>query len=83
MFSITYPDAGAFKIYDELQNPIEPTGWDYTTENWAVPTGAYCGEHRYLGMTNTLEFWMKPGCKILVYPRDVIVMAIRLETNVR
>ena len=26
---------------------------------------------------------MKPGCKILVYPRDVIVMAIRLETSVR
>lgn len=53
------------------------------TENWAVPTGAYCGEHRYLGLTNTLQFWIEPGCTLLIRPRDAIMLAIRLETTVR
>lgn len=83
LISITYPDAGAFKLYNALQEPIEPTDWDYDIENWAVPTGQYCGEHRYLGLTNTLEFWIEPECTLFVYPRDAIMLAIRLETSVR
>ena len=61
LLTIRYPDAGAYKIYknDEL---VIPTDWDIDIENWAVPTGKYCGENRFLGVKNTLQFWLEPGC---------------------
>ena len=56
-----------------------PTDWDITIENWAVPTGKYCGENRFLGVWNTLQFWLEPGCVLYIRPRDAIMLAIRLE----
>jgi hypothetical protein len=54
LISIPYPETGAFRIYDKDQVEVDPTEWDYDIENWAVPTGVKCGEHRYLGVSNTL-----------------------------
>ena len=44
-----------------------------------MPSGKYCGENRYVGVQNTLEFWITPGCTLYVYPRDAIMLAVRLE----
>jgi len=44
-----------------------------------VPTGRYCGENRYVGVKNELDFWIEPGCTLYVYPRDAIMLAVRLE----
>lgn len=38
-----------------------------------------CGENRYVGVENFLEFYLTPGCEILVEPRDAIMTKVRLE----
>ena len=83
LITIPYPDAGAYKIYSESQELIPPTKWDYMTETWAVPQGEFCGEHRYMDIKNYLQFWIEPGCTLYVYPRDAIMLAIRLEWTVK
>jgi hypothetical protein len=62
---------------------VEPTDWDYSTETWAVPTGRECGENRYVGVENFLQFWIEPECTLFVYPRDAIMLAIRLEWTLK
>lgn len=38
-----------------------------------------CGENRYVGVENILEFYMTPGCMINIEPRDAIMCNVRLE----
>lgn len=84
LITIPYPDANAYKVYNAIDNSLAiPTDWDYTTETWAVPTGRYCGENRYTGVLNELQFWIEPGCTLLIRPRDVIMLAIRLEWDLK
>jgi hypothetical protein len=58
MVTVPYADAGAFKVYKEDRTLAHPTDWDHSIEQWAVPTGKYCGENRYVGVKNVLEFWI-------------------------
>ena len=30
-----------------------------------------------------MQFWLEPGCTLYVYPRDAIMLAIRLEWTVK
>jgi len=83
LVTIRYPDAGAYKVYNEYKELSIPTDWDYNLETWAVPTGKYCGENRFEGVINKLQFWIKPGCTLYVVPRDAIMLAIRLEWTVK
>ena len=83
LLKIRYPDAGAYKIYTETHELAIPTDWDHTTETWAVPTGKYCGENRYVGVKNFLDFWIEPGCTLYIRPRDAIMLAIRLEWTLK
>lgn len=48
-----------------------------------MPTGRYCGENRYVGVKNFLQFWIEPGCTLFIVPRDAIMLAIRLEWTVK
>lgn len=79
LVTIKYPDAGAYKVYDEYKEILPPTDWDYNEERWARPTGRYCGENRFEGLINQLQFWIVPGCTLYVVPRDAIMLSIRLE----
>ena len=36
-----------------------------------------------MGIKNNLQFWIEPGCALYVYPRDAIMLAIRLEWTVK
>jgi len=36
-----------------------------------------------VGVKNFLQFWIEPGCTLYVYPRDAIMLAIRLEWTVK
>lgn len=81
--SIRYNAAGAYQLYDASKNVILPTEWDAQSRTWAEPVGAYCGEWRYEGVVNRLQFYIEnfedTGCVIYVYPRDAIMLGIRLE----
>jgi hypothetical protein len=37
-----------------------------------------CGENRYIGVKNILEFYITPGCEVVVRPVDSIKSAVRL-----
>lgn len=39
----------------------------------------YCGEYRYLGVDNILQFYITPNCTLRVQPRNAISTKIRLE----
>lgn len=38
-----------------------------------------CGENRFVGIENFLEFYITPGCVITIEPRDAILGLVRLE----
>lgn len=84
LVTVPYPDAGAYAVYNAADNSLAtPTDWDYEEETWALPTGRYCGENRYTGVVNELQFWIEPGCTLLIRPRGAIMLAIRLEWTVK
>lgn len=76
---IPYPVAGSYTVKANGQLR------DYTT--WDKDLGRHsplqknsgCGENRYVGVENFLEFFITPGCEILVEPRDAIMTKVRLE----
>ena len=39
----------------------------------------FCGENRFVGIENFLEFYIKPGCEIKIEPRDAIMTKVRME----
>lgn len=46
--------------------------WDDTLKNYGPIRQDYCGENRYLGVENILEFYISGGCEIEIVPRDAI-----------
>ena len=46
-------------------------------------TGNYCGEFRYEGVVNRLQFYIENNadtdCVVYVMPRDAIMLGVRLE----
>ena len=38
-----------------------------------------CGENRYIGVKNILEFILTPGCEVLIKPVDAILCNVRLK----
>lgn len=59
---------------------IEPTPWDKEAGTNAELT-AYrgCGENRYVGVLNFLEFIMTPYCLIEIKPVDAILSNVRMS----
>ena len=81
--TIKYNAAGAYQLYDANRQVIMPTDWDSRQRTWAEPRGRYCGEWRYEGVINRLQFYIENyeqnGCVIYIYPRDAVMLGIRLE----
>jgi hypothetical protein len=81
--TIKYNAAGAYQLYDANKNVIMPTDWDSRDRTWAEPKGKYCGEWRYEGVINRLQFYIenieKDNCVIYIYPRDAVMLGIRME----
>jgi len=38
-----------------------------------------CGENRFVGVFNYLEFWLEPGCEIRLEPIDSIIAKVRMD----
>lgn len=79
LVTIKYAKAGSYQLFDENNNVIMPTDWDDDELTWAKPTGRYCGEFRFEGVINRLQFWMENNCQVFIKPRDAIQLAVRLE----
>lgn len=60
---IRYTKPGAYQIFDTSNKLISANGFDTTTGYpAAIKGGLKCGENRYEGVTNILEFYLLPDC---------------------
>ena len=56
------------------------TPWDNALGRPAQLTKlAGCGENRFVGVENFLEFYITTDCEIKIVPRDSISVAVRLD----
>lgn len=39
----------------------------------------FCGENRFIGVKNILEFYLTVGCTLTIAPRDAIQTLVRME----
>ena len=40
---------------------------------------SFCGENRFIGVQNILEFYVTAGCNVVVKPRNAIQTLVRME----
>jgi len=76
---IPYPNAGAYAVYVN-NNEIQYTPWDEAAgRHGALTKQKGCGENRFVGIENFLEFYITSGCEVVIKPKDAIMTAVRLE----
>ena len=75
---IFYPGAESKQVIANGKN-IPMTPWIEAEKNYAPVTQAYCGENRFIGIKNILEFYITPGCRVRIVPRDAIQCNVRME----
>ena len=75
---IPYPVAGSVTI---LANnvKIDYTPWNKELGRAEPLKKTFCGENRYVGIENFLEFYITPACEIRILPRDAIMTKVRME----
>lgn len=82
VIKIKYTKPGAYVIKDKNKNLIKHNDWDNTLKQPGLikgDVGGYCGENRYMGVVNILEFYITPGCDLYIEPIDSIYAAVRLN----
>lgn len=76
---IPYPNAGAYAVYVGGEE-IAMTPWDEAAgRNAALTKTKGCGENRFVGIENFLEFFITPGCEVTIKPKDAIMTSVRME----
>lgn len=78
MIRIAYPSAQSRAI-EVNGNLIEYNQWDKALNQYSPITFSFCGENRYLGVVNILEFYITSGCTVYIKPRDAIQSMVRME----
>jgi hypothetical protein len=46
--------------------------WDEIEKNYGPIKQKFCGENRYIGVKNILEFYITAGCTLHIKPRNAI-----------
>lgn len=46
--------------------------WDKEINQYGEIKQKFCGENRYIGVQNILEFYIRVGCDVYVQPRNAI-----------
>jgi hypothetical protein len=76
---IAYPSAGSYSVTDKNDKLIEMNQWDDKIKNYGPIKQETCGENRYIGVRNILEFYITGGCVLKIIPRDAIQTLVRME----
>jgi len=58
---------------------VKNTKWDKKQRGYKGITGVTCGENRYIGVKNILEFYITPGCVIDIKPQRRIACSVRMK----
>ena len=75
---IKYTKTGAYAITDFKGNTYKANGWSDTLKTYDTIKRTKCGENRYLGVENTLEFYITSGCSLMIKSLDSIRTSVRL-----
>ena len=75
---IPYPGAESRSVLKD-DKIIEYNQWNETISNYAPIEGSFCGENRYIGVKNILEFYLDTTCELTIKPRDAIQALVRME----
>lgn len=75
---VPYWNAGSYNIYiNGTYIPSNP--WNKATNTPSELTGLRgCGENRFVGVQNYLEFIITAGCELKVLPVDAITSNVRM-----
>mmetsp|Transcript_20886 Transcript_20886/g.32268 ORF Transcript_20886/g.32268 Transcript_20886/m.32268 type:complete len:174 (+) Transcript_20886:3854-4375(+) len=68
---IAYPSAESRQIKKDGEY-IPMNQWDEGSQNYGPIKQRFCGENRYIGVKNILEFYLNTGCEITIHPRNAI-----------
>jgi hypothetical protein len=75
---IAYPSAESRSIVKDGE--IVPYNqWDEISSMYGEIKQSYCGENRYIGVQNILEFYITTNCTLNIQPRDAIQTLVRME----
>ena len=78
-FRIYYPNAGSYSVTANGEE-IDYTPWDKNLgRHGKLSKLEGCGENRFVGVENFLEFYITPGCEIEIKPKDAIMTKVRME----
>lgn len=76
---VKYWAAGSFEVYADGQK-VEPTDFDKEIgAQGELTMYRGCGENRFVGVENILEFAMTPYCLIEIKPVDAIMTNVRMD----
>ena len=78
MIRVLYDNVGKKTVKANGQ-VIQPQLFDDETRQPKELDRLVCGENRLMTLTNYLEFFITPGCEILVEPNDSIEGAVRMD----
>jgi hypothetical protein len=53
--------------------------WDEIIRNYGEVKQEFCGENRYIGVENIMEFYITADCQLEVAPRNAIQTMVRME----
>lgn len=75
---VPYWNAGSYSVWVNGKK-IPFTSWDKEAGRQSELTGFKgCGENRYVGVENYLEFILTPWCTVTVKPEDAILSNVRM-----
>lgn len=80
---IAYPGAEARAITKDGETvPHNLWNDDPDVMTYGPIEQTHCGENRYLGVRNILEFYLTSGCTLQIVPKDSIQTLVRMEWTV-
>jgi hypothetical protein len=77
---IAYPSAESRKIL-KGGRVVDMNQWDESLypPQYGEIKQTFCGENRYIGVKNILEFYITKGCTLHIAPRNAIQTMVRME----
>jgi len=81
---IPYSMAGSYEVAKLDNNKqyvrVDYNAWDDNLQQQGPLTKTKgCGENRFVGVVNFLEFFLEPGCDLMIGPKDSIQAKVRMD----
>ena len=76
---IPYPVSGSIQVYADGKKKSYTPWNEELNRNGPLTKTKGCGENRFVGIENFLEFYITPGCEITIEPKDAIMTKVRMN----